>query len=137
MMSDLQRLRRYSYQGEGDEIAELVNDIHWAADEIERLELVVSMQGETLKEYEAEIDSDKAKIERLECSLAISRKKHELAIEVNKSLQARVEALEAVKAAAQEALECLYFHSFEPGEDPRISNLAGEMLVADGTLERG
>ena len=36
-MSDLQRLRRYSYQGEGDEIAELVNDLHWAADEIERL----------------------------------------------------------------------------------------------------
>ena len=46
----------------------------------------------------------------------------------------RVEALEAVKEAAQEALECLYFHSFEPGEDPRISNLAGALLVADGTL---
>jgi len=49
-------------------------------------------------------------------------------------LQDRVAALEAVKEAAQEALECLYFHSFEPGEDPRISNLAGAMLVADGTL---
>ena len=49
-------------------------------------------------------------------------------------LQARVEVLEAVKEAAQESLECLYFHGFEPGEDPRISNLAGAMLVADGTL---
>jgi len=55
-------------------------------------------------------------------------------MEVISRLQARVEALEAVKEAAQEALECLYFHSFEPGEDPRISNLAGAMLVADGTL---
>jgi len=37
-------------------------------------------------------------IERLECSLAMSRKKHELAIEVNKSLQARVEALEGARS---------------------------------------
>ena len=44
---------------------------------------------------DAEIDDRAAnKIERLECSLAISRKKHELAIEVNKSLQARVDELE-------------------------------------------
>ena len=40
-MSDLHRLRRYSYKGEGDEIAELVSDLHWAADEIERLRLVL------------------------------------------------------------------------------------------------
>ena len=46
----------------------------------------------------------------------------------------RIAELEAVKEAAQEALECLYFHGFEPGEDPRISNLAGAMVVADGTL---
>jgi len=61
-MSDLQRLRRYSYQGEGDEIAELVGDIHWAADEIERLE----------------------------ASLLISKKKHELAIERIAKLEAAI-----------------------------------------------
>jgi hypothetical protein len=41
-MSDLQRLRRYKLQeddGEPDsDLAELIADIHWAADEIERLE---------------------------------------------------------------------------------------------------
>ena len=37
-MSNLHRLRRYSYRGEGDDsLTELVGDIHWAADEIERL----------------------------------------------------------------------------------------------------
>ena len=37
-MSDLHRLRRYGYRGEGDDIlTELVGDIHWAADEIDRL----------------------------------------------------------------------------------------------------
>ena len=44
-------------------------------------------------------------IERLECSLAISRKKHELAIEVNKSLQARVDELEAIEHAARRLVE--------------------------------
>ena len=49
-MSDLHRLRRYSYAGEGDEIAELVADLHWAADEIERLQARVA-------EVEADLDS--------------------------------------------------------------------------------
>lgn len=52
----------------------------------------------------------------------------------NEWLRDDIIELEAVKEAAQEALECLYFHSFEPGEDPRISNLAGALLIADGTL---
>jgi hypothetical protein len=46
MMSDLHRLRRYSYKGEGDEIAELIGDIHWAADEIERLTDDVAALGQ-------------------------------------------------------------------------------------------
>jgi len=41
-MNDLHRLRRYDFQeGDGtpnDDLAELIGDIHWAADEIERLE---------------------------------------------------------------------------------------------------
>lgn len=51
-MSDLQRLRRYSYQGGSHEIAELVEDIHWAADEIERLRelLTIANRREALKE---------------------------------------------------------------------------------------
>ena len=50
-MSDLQRLRRYSYQGEGDEIAELVNDIHWAADEIERLTALTEADRKEIGSY--------------------------------------------------------------------------------------
>jgi hypothetical protein len=59
-MSDLQRLRRYRLQeGDGepnDDLAELIGDIHWAADEIERLR-----KGWESLEWES-----KQEIERLE-----------------------------------------------------------------------
>jgi hypothetical protein len=63
MVSDLQRLRRYKLQeGDGEpdsNLAELIADIHWAADEIERLR-----KGWESLEWES-----KQEIERLEAAL--------------------------------------------------------------------
>jgi hypothetical protein len=50
--SDLQRLRRYKYDGEGDELSELVADIHWAADRIELLEAEVKELSADLTYWE-------------------------------------------------------------------------------------
>lgn len=49
--SDLQRLRRYKYDGEGDELSELVADIHWAADRIEQLESALKEIASTEKRF--------------------------------------------------------------------------------------
>lgn len=48
-MGDICReLRRYNYQGDGDEVAELVGTMHEAADEIERLTAEVSELKQTI-----------------------------------------------------------------------------------------
>ena len=47
------------------------DELKRAMAEIELLELVVSVQGETLKEYEAEIDSDKKRIAEIERLTAV------------------------------------------------------------------
>jgi len=113
-----------------DEIERLTADMQtandaWDAASIENERL---SKNEEYSHYWKEIQRLQARVEELEAaqdtinSIAVHRQ------------TLRIAELEAVKEAAQEALECLYFHGFEPGEDPRISNLAGAMVVADGTL---
>lgn len=70
-MTDIvERLRRYSYQqGTDDEqgqlIAELVDDMHEAADEIERLEADAENLRNTITSIQLSLKERNAEIERL------------------------------------------------------------------------
>ena len=59
-MIDLHRLRRYNLQdGDGtpnDDLAELIGDIHWAADQIERLQARVDELESELEEWKDSCD---------------------------------------------------------------------------------
>ena len=56
-MIDLHRLRRYNHQdGDGtpnDDLAELIGDIHWAADQIERLTAELDLERDEIEKLRA------------------------------------------------------------------------------------
>ena len=90
MSNLIKELRSYHYEGEGDEIAELVNTMYEAADEIERLQKRIKFI------YTSSNGDLYAEIERLNCALTISRGKHENAIRHLDRLQEVVDAAKGV-----------------------------------------
>ena len=118
MVSDLQRLRRYKLQeGDGEpdsNLAELIADIHWAADEIERLR-----KGWESLEWES-----KQEIERLEAlteadgkEIGSYRKGTGLRGE-NRAMMDRIEQLEALLKVAKCPNSCVdgVIHATRLGE---------------------